>query len=827
MNHNGGLFVINADHCNQYLPAMKKKLHPLRTMLMLPVIVLLTGSMSGDDPRFTRIRDALNRFTYVYPQQKVYLHTDKDEYRGGDNMWIKAYLVNGRDHFPDTLSTNLYVELISPYQTRVQIKIFQLFRGFGIGDFVLSDTLSEGLYQLRAYTTWMQNFDSDYFFEKNFQLVNPQYVKQISPREARSNQKELAEIENSALPVDLQFMPEGGQLVSGLESVVGFKAVNRTGLGASIQGKVVDDKGNVAATFSTLRKGMGRFTLTPADGRKYVALVDAGNRQLKYPLPEALPYGVVMHAENESDLIKLTLTSNRPVVSDPSANELLVTGQVGGQLYFFQVVRLSDGKASLQVSKNRFPGGIVQFTVFSGRNEPLAERLVFLNRNDFMRIQVTASDTFTDKGMKTAVDIEVRDILNKPLAANLSLAVTSDSPESPYANRDNVLSNLLLTSDLKGFVEDPLDYFTDNTEEGKLALDNLMLTQGWRRFDWNSLLAGKYPVIRHHEEKGLTVKGRITHDFFNIPLKNCRVQLSVMDAYNDVFTQYSSDKGYFLFENLVYYDTIGVKIEAWRTSGRRNLVIALAEENQSPVAAHQGEYRLTTVSERDQKAYRLEVSEEFRKAYAEEQKRLAEDRNSNILTGPYGEPDFILYAKDIPQTSPNVLEAMKGRIPGVNISGSNVTIRGPSTLFGNTEPLYLLDGSPVSNVQSIMSVPVADIERVEVLKGPKASFYGVRGSNGVIAVYTKRGRYMIRGMIEFEMLGYHYPRVFYQPAYTPGNEPREQYTLFWEPVVITNAQGKARVLLNKPGVQGNFRFNLQGISYMGHTGFSSTVISNQ
>jgi TonB-dependent SusC/RagA subfamily outer membrane receptor len=826
MNSSGNSFVITTDHCNHILQAMKKKLHPLRTMLVLPVVVLLAGSISADDPRFTRISDALNRFTYIYTQQKVYLHTDKDEYRGGDNMWIKAYLVNGRDHCPDTLSTNLYVELISPYQTRAQIKIFQLFRGFGIGDFVLSDTLSEGLYQLRAYTTWMQNFDSDYFFEKNFQLINPQYVNQISPREARNNKKELADTAKLEAPFDLQFMPEGGQLVNGLESVVGFKAVNRMGMGAAVQGKVVDDKGNVAATFSTLRKGMGRFTLTPAAGRKYIALIETGDRQLKFPLPEALPYGLVMHAENGAKEIKLSLTSNRPVVSDPSANELLVTGQVGGQLYFYQEVRLSDGKALINVNKNIFPGGIVQFTVFSGRNEPLAERLVFLNRNDFMRIQVMASDTFTDKGMQTIVDIEVRDIRNKPLAANLSLAVTNDRPESPYVNRDNVVSNLLLTSDLKGFIEDPLDYFSFASDENTLALDNLMLTQGWRRFDWSSLLAGKYPEIRYHEEKGLTIKGRITHDFFNIPLKNCRVQLSVMDAYNDVFTQYSSNKGYFLFENLVYYDTIRAKIESWRTSGRRNLVIALAEENRSPVVAHQGEYRLTTVSERDQKAYRLEVSKELRKTYAEEQKRLADERNNNILTGPYGEPDYILYAKDIPQTSTNVLEAMKGRIPGVNIIGSHVTIRGPSTIYGNTEPLYLLDGSPVSNVQSILSIPVADIERVEVLKGPKASFYGVRGANGVIAVYTKRGRYMVRGKIEFEMLGYHYPRAFYQPAYTPENETEEQYTLYWEPVLITNAQGKARVLLKKPGVQGNFRFDLQGISYMGHTGFSSTVISN-
>ena len=762
----------------------------------------------------------------MYPQQKVYLHLDKPEYLGGDDLWVKAYLVNGLDHMPDTLSTNLYVELISPFKTRVEIKRFQMFDGFGIGDFKLSDTLPEGLYQIRAYTMWMQNFDTEFFFEKNFQLSNPRYIKQISPKQARVNKREIAGNEKLADDIDLQFMPEGGYLVNGLESVVAFKAINKLGKGVEIKGTIIDDKGKTVTSFTSFSKGIGTFILKPERGRKYFAVTPLGNKEMRTPLPLPLESGLVMHAVNNTDNISVHLVSNKPVTSDPSANELIITGQVGGNIYYYATVRLENGEADLEITKKVFPTGIMQLTVFSGRGDPLAERLVFVNRNDLMRISFSASDTLTEDGMKVVMDIQVRDIHNKPLTANLSMSVIREGSGLSHVSRNNIFTSLFLTSDLKGTIEDPFDYFTPPSPGNVKAIDNLMLTQGWRRFEWNKILAGNYPVIKYHEERGITVMGKITHDFFSIPLKNCRVQLSIMDAYNDVFTQYSSVKGIFLFENLVYYDTVSVKIEAWRPSGRRNLVILLPDEKINEVQGQQGDYSLITTSERDNKAYRIEANAESKQAYLEEQKRLKEERE-NSLTSFYGEPDYILYAKDIPINSSNILEAMKGRIPGVQVLGNSVIIRGINTINGSTEPLYLIDGTAVRDVGSVLAIPVSDIDRVEVLKGPSAAFYGVRGSNGVIAVYTKRGHYMVRGKIEFDMLGYHSPRTFYQPKYQPNEEPPDDYTLLWEPVIITNAEGKARIYFDKPLVHGNYRFDIQGISYMGHAGFLESVISNQ
>lgn len=789
------------------------------------LLLAFTGSVDND-ARFRRIFEALQQFTYRYPQQKIFLHLDKPVYQGGDNLWIKAYLVNGTDHTPDTISTNLYVELISPFQTRVQIKRFQIKRGFGVGDFVLSDTLPEGLYQIRAFTSWMLNFDADFFFTQNFQVFNPGYKKLISPRQARENMRELENREKQAEAFDIQFMPEGGDLVNGLESVVGFKAVSQTGMGIAVEGLLVDDQGNTVTSFNSGAKGMGTFLLTPGKDRKYFAVFPDRDKGKRVALPQALPTGLVMRVEDRPDTTRIWLRSNRPPTADPVASEVILVGQIGGRIYYREIVRLIDGQAYTAFSKANYPEGIMQITAFSGRGEPQAERLVFINHMNFMYIRYSVWDTLTEEGRKTSVDITTTDLEGKPIRANISLVVTREQTAELPQNRDNIISNLLLASDLKGFIEDPQDYFTDQSPATHAALDLLMLTQGWRRFDWNLILAGEYPRIRFLEERGLTVFGQITRDFFDIPLKNARVQLSVMDAYNDVFTQQTNEKGYFIFNNLVYYDTVSMKIEAWRPSGRRNLVIVLPEEKPNEVKKRQGNYQLTTASERDNKVYRTERAVEAREAFQEEQERLKEERESQ-LSALYGEPDYVLRSDDFPEGSRDILEVMKGRVPGVNIVGNQVYVRGINSLSGNNQPLFLIDGVPTSDVESVRSIPVEDIDRVEVLKGPSASIYGVRGANGVIAIYTKRGQFMRRGVIEFDMLGYNRPRQFYQPRYEPADEPRSNYTLVWVPVIITDPSGRARVDFDKPAIPGDYRFVLQGISYVGHAGYGESVINSQ
>jgi TonB-dependent SusC/RagA subfamily outer membrane receptor len=802
------------------------KLHPAWLCLPLFVLLFLATGSADENLRYLRIRDALARYSTIYQQQKVYLHTDKVGYNGGDIMWIKAYILNGMNHLPDTLSTNLYVELISPSFTRVEIKRFQMFKGFGIGDFKLSDTLPEGLYQIRAYTNWMKNFGEEFFFTRSFQLTNPSYVKLISPRQARENKKELENRDKHAEDIDLQFMPEGGVLVEGIESVVAFKAVNQLGKGVDISGLVTDDKGNTVTTFSSFFKGMGRINLTPAEGKHYFALVKGRDHEMRVPLPNAVKTGLVMHAEDQPGSIGVTLWTRKPASDDRTANEFILVGQVGGRIYYHDILNIEDGMAKAVIDKNLFPSGVIHLTCFSGRGLPLAERLVFNNRSDHMRISMNATDYLNEEGSKIMLSFQVRDHANKPLSANLSLAVIREKTEPIPANQENIVSYLLLSSDLTGFIEDPYVYFLDRSAFRRQALDNLMLTHGWRRFDWNKILHDEYPEIRYHEERGISIYGQVTRNFFSMPLKNCKVQLSILSTYNDVFTQYSTEKGYFLFDHLVYYDTINVKIEAWRQNGRRNLVIVVSEDQMEKVSRQQGEYSLITRSERDQKAYRTERSAESKEAFEKEQERLREESQSHFH-GLYSEPDQVLYSKDFPKGNVNVLDVIKGRMPGVSVYGDLIVIRGPNTIMGSNQPLFLIDGMPTQDVESIKAIPIEDIDRIEVLKGPNAAIYGVRGANGVIAVYTKHGFYVKRGVIEFDMLGYSTPRVFYEPKYLAADEPQSDYTLFWLPVLLTDASGTATLLIDKPKISGDYRFRVEGISYSGHVGVMEEVMGNE
>ena len=255
-------------------------------------------------------------------------------------------------------------------------------------------------------------------------------------------------------------------------------------------------------------------------------------------------------------------------------------------------------------------------------------------------------------------------------------------------------------------------------------------------------------------------------------------------------------------------------------------MIVLPDEKTNEVLDQQGDYQLTTLSERDNKAYRIEKSIEAREAYQDEQERLEEERKNSVPT-LHGEPDYVLRSDDFPEGSRDVVEAMKGRIPGVTIMGDQIYLRGINTFSASNQPLFLIDGVPTNDVEAIKAIPIEDIERVEILKGPSAAIYGVRGGNGVIAIYTKRGQFMKRGVVEFDMLGYSKPRRFYQPKYLPENEPKDNYTLVWEPVIQTDRNGRARISFEKPGIKGDYRFIIQGISYAGHVGFGQSLITNQ
>lgn len=766
-----------------------------------------------DDNRIEYLSGLVEKFKTDYYQQKIYLHFDKSAYQTGDDIWFKAYVVDGSNHTPDKKSTNLYIEFINPQKSLVEIKRIQLKNGFGIGDFILHDTIPEGLYQVRAYTNWMKNFDSEFYFTKNIFIKNPGYSRFISPGEARKNKRSVKK--NSKITdVDVQFFPEGGNLVQGLKSVVAFKAIDHFGKSIDVTGSIYNSRKNKIIDFTSFHNGMGKFDFMPEKGEKYYSVVEYKNKSFKVELPEPLETGIIMNVRNENPKnIFVSLISNRPVSGDRFANEVVVVAQTRGTIIYKAIHNISE-KVNIEIPKIDFPSGIAQITVFSGRFVPLAERLVFIDNEDKINIKIESKGK--NKDNLSEFRIKTLNEKGEPVKTNLSLSVLNADKNLKELSINSITDFLLLSSDLKGYIEDPGYYFHDKSPETLQALDNLMLTHGWRRFDWGKLVNNEFPQLEYSFENNITIEGKITAELFGIPIKQSEVTLTILEAYNDVFTQKTGKDGSFKFDGLVYYDTVGVRIEARRPSGKKNLLIVLPETETEEIDNFIGDYTITTVSERNNKEYRKKMNEEMKIRMKEEEER---ENERNKITGIYGTPDNIIKGEDIPDGYSNVLQAIQGRVPGVDVRGNRVIIRGINTIYGSTEPLYLVDGIPVSDVNSILSIPVTDVDRIEILKGPSAAIYGSRGGNGVIAVYTKRGEFMKKGVIEFGMLGYSTPRLFYQPKFNNNENEMliEPTTIFWDPVIETNSSGEATLFLEFPEKIQNYRIVVEGLSYDGKT----------
>lgn len=753
------------------------------------------------------IPDKLDAYIEKYPQQKIYMHLDKQIYQPGEYIWFKVYFLDAATHIPSTYSNILIVDFVNSFGQTSMTRLIKINDGYAHGEFPISDTLQTGLYEIRGYTNWMRNFSDDFFFRRQISILNPEFSEQLYRDDKLANKKLKRKSVRKSGKIDFHFFPEGGWLINGIESRVAFKAINELGLGVDIHGEIFNKKGESITTFSTYHQGMGEFTFKPEANEKYHAMIYLDNdRKEKIDLPDPLNSGYILNVNNNNN--QEIIIQIRSTYKDP---EVVLVGHTRGHVHYTKTTRLASGQADIQIPADLFPTGILSLTLFDHRSEPQCERLVFINHHDLLNIDLETDKEIYGSRQKIMLQIDVRDKDNKPVAGNFSLSV-SDQESNNFSSDfyAGISSYLLIVSDLKGKIQDPDYYFEKNTPETRQALDLLMMTHGWRRFVWENVVESVPLKIDYPVEKGLSVQGRITREFFNLPLKNLPVTLTIQSGFNDVYYARTNDKGRYLFILPDYEDTLNVEITATRTSGRKNLVIYI-DETEFP----ESEILYTSYT----REMPIIGTNAFRPSEEPEP-----DPDQPTLQGIHGEPDNVIYVDDNLATYNNIFEIIKGRVPGVAVYGNSIQIRGINTFMGSTEPLYLIDGVPVDE-SSVASLNPHDIERIEVLKGPSSAIYGARGANGVIAIYTKRGRFMKKGVLEFQMLGYHNPREFYSPKY--GTEfdylyPDDRITLFWVPTIITDSLGHAEAVFYSSDRKGVFNVSLEGVGPDGNTGSGSS-----
>jgi hypothetical protein len=792
---------------------MKTITTPVKIVILSITIgfFVLAGYRYAPDLRVEKILHQLELFRIKYNQEKIYLHTDKNTYIAGENIWVKAYIINASDFLPDTVSKDVYVDLLDYSTKQVHTEILRNKKGFAQGYITLNDTLAEGNYQVRAYTNWMRNFDEGYFFSKTISFKNPNYENVITTHRLKTIQQYNKNYKKAVKKHIVTFFPEGGQMVVGLPSVVAFKAEDLAGHALVVSGIVKDKNGATITKFNSVHEGMGLFNLTPVAGMNYSAEVMFENKKTEiFSLPEILPQGTsIMIDPFDRKVIKLNINSNKPISNDDYANEFIIVGQSRGFAPYVSKVQWQGKALSVEIPKNLFPCGIVQITVFDGRSTPLCERLVYIDQPSTLHVLSKVKEIGQTPNDSLAMEFVVIDKDGNPVQGNFSLSVT-EKPIEENINASNILNSLLFSTDIKGLIHNPGYYFNRSNPDLEQHRDLLLLTQGWRRFKWSDLLANHLPNIIYSASDGLTVGGIITRDFFGIPINNSKVRMTVLSSYNDEYEMITDRTGRFSFSGLDYEDTISVKIEAFKPSGGKGVQIILTD-TVIPTVKTPTYAMLRNIDYAKDKIKHNNRMErlEFKKQYK------GKPEPDIAVPKIHSTPNDVIYVGNEASSYSNMFQYLQGRVPGVNVTGDKINIRGINSFFLSTDPLYLIDGVPIES-STVSSLNPLDIAIIEILKGPEAAIYGSRGSNGVIAFYSKRGKFMKRGVIDFGMQGYQKSKEFYVAPYERfGFLPAEfnvPKTLYWKSTVKTDVSGKINLKFKKSVKNNEIQTILEGIS---------------
>lgn len=649
-------------------------------------------------------------------------------------------------------------------------------------------------------------------------------------------------LRNALWEADVQFFPEGGDLISGISKKVAFKAVNSTGLGLKVKGKIIDSKKQEVASFEDLGLGMGSFNLVPISGETYKAVVTFDNGEQKtYDLPAVVDNKVnVVFAKQEGEFINLGIVTNDSHFQTVQNKPFYVFGQLNGHLVYAAQASMKSAAVSIRIPIKELPNGIVQITLLSPDGEPLSERLVFIQPQKLIDIQVkTDKDSYARKDL-----VKLKLNVNSPvdsLIGNYSVSVIDES-KVPF-NDDNdrtIVSSMLLTSDLKGYVEKPNYYFNEKNTNRLEALDALMMTQGFRRFDYKQLVQGKLPQVRFMPEQGITLSGILRLNTGR-PQPNGGLMLTIPGAAIKKDT-YTDNNGVFKFENLVFQDSLKATINARGNDNFRNLVINM-DQTFYPEIDQNSPYFSAGIQNIDQNM----------SAYLDNSKK--EFRTSILID------EVVVTATQEKKQSSKDFSALSGlsmpdhRIEGSRLQGCNVLSMCLNTLLtgitydvntlkyyvtrnynqGSRVPVqFFLNGMPIDE-PSLNSITIAEIEGIEIfLRDDLGTVRNIYQNDGVVSIITKKEKKQPRmtaaqieamlpksNVVELHPLGYVKQRAFYTPKYaTPESKNTNDYrtTVYWNPEIRVDKNGEIDLEFYNADGTGKYKVVVEGNDVQGNVG---------
>lgn len=847
-------------------------------------------------------------------QQKIYLHFDKPYYAAGERMWFRAYLRDANTFKEDTTYTPMYVELIDARDSIVSRLKLQNIGGTYSGSLLLRELIPEGVYRVRAYTNWMRNTSSDFFYHRAFFIGNSlssqiksnvqfkfenqksgfaeinfvqnnrpfaskkisYYIQTDEPVKKKKSKKKAIKIHTTetsqngniniafkpyklkdkhptitvfykdsindykrsyviptANEFDVQLFPEGGEIVMGMTNCVAYKAIGANGLGIDVEGTLYDNEDKKLSDFKTTHLGMGKFCYYPdSEHRYYVVFKTAKGETRKINLPRSTPNGYALAAVQKYGKILVSIRSELGRMVNDS---LTLMGHVRGRVFYREPI--GGFTPSVLFDSKDIEPGVAHFVLLNKKNEAISERLLFIRQQRPASFLVDYYNPVNAKRDQVTCVFEVRGTDRKPLNnASFSVAIIDAGVVPSDSTGENIVSNLLLNTDIKGYIEKPGLYFDPKYENANEGLDLLMLTQAWRRFDINKAVKGELDLPEHDMERAFEISGQVNVGEADKPLKGIQV-IAMAPKIGYINTTETDKEGFFFFKNLAFPENTQFTIQTRHKNGLKEKVNIVLDEQKLPEAFEsifpaEGVTPITDI-------YLQAANEKYfyengtRSVYSKTRGLLAYTPEKPVEERfdpeyQYSDEEYVLEGTYLLDKDSTSLASLLKKIPALNGWNENLQPKTSSQNNSHEEiiigPRFAVDGN-IFSYNEVKNIDVKALESVQVLK----SRFGTESKNPLnnsLIVLSFKGDNPLAESAEKQNTlttlpqGYSSNVQFYVPKYEfrsvrENPLPDARTTIAWIPDIRTGATGKGMFTFRMADKLSVYRIELEGITEQG------------
>ena len=803
----------------------------MRTIFLCLLTHSLCLPLFAQNKLAEKLIQSLDSFNTIYPQEKIFLHADKDYYQAGETIWFKTYVT--LDQKLTYLSQVVYVFLVNDKGEIVQKLMLPLKNGTANGDFSLPSILPYGNYSLQSATLWMMN-NIDFIYRKPIFIESN--TLPTTPPEKNNNKEQL----------EVDFFAEGGNFIAGIQNKLAMKITTKNGLPFNVPILITDRNFAEIATTTAIHNGISCVNLVPDENEQYWAFVFKGTpSEKKYPLPKPQKKGVVLLVNNKSDR-KLFAQIEVAEFEKETYKQCLLVAQMNNNVVYSAMLNTTEGAVTAIIEKETLPDGIMQLVLFTTSGEQIAERLVFINNSRLEAVTIDSIENLKTDRKANNFTIQVNDTKNPAL----SISITNANESMNTA--ENIISNQLLTSNSSDYIYQPNWYFSNKNINGLPTLDVLLLTQKWTRFDWNKIAKNEFPAIKYMFENGLSISGVVTKPQSTKTIANGKVTFIIQaEDSSKIISKVDADKnGLFFLPNInfkksatIYFQSANVDNEKALTEIKINTSFIDTISYLSPTAIdlnpanlideYQKSNTATSVfKDKPKDRSTLETVTVKAKIKSPEQK-LTEEYSSTIfsLADQTLIPDDAAYV--------NVWQFLQAQVNGMNIERvdgiMSATFNRNNNLFvdptniQSTAIQFFLNEIPISE-DLLESINIKDIALIQVYRTNTSYLLG--SPNGAIALYTVKGKstkdWREKGFDFFKKVGYNYSRTFLEPNYILGKLPYTttdvRPTLQWVPNIKLNNEGVTRHTFFTDEVTKKVKIIVQGIDENGKLIYAEKIM---